>query len=92
MAKWEDYEIALMRLHYAKTPGVLMAHMLGRTRSAVQKKAFQLSLKRIDGHASTPGIVEAGRKRRGRTFSRDHLAALQMATQRREAIRRANRS
>ena len=82
VAKWHIRDIALLRLHYATTPGVTMARMLGRSVGSVQQQARKLGLRRTNGHESTPAMRAAGRLRRGRPFTEKHLAALKAAKQR----------
>jgi hypothetical protein len=80
--KWRPDEIAFLRFRYASTPGMEIAAALGRSLSAVQLKAMRLGLKRDNGHASTPAMREAGRRRRGRPFTDEHRAALRAARRR----------
>lgn len=83
MSKWRFHDLELLHRHYATTPGCEMAAMLGRSLGAVQQQARKLGLRRINGHASTPAMREAGLRRRGRPFSDEHRAALRAAKQRR---------
>jgi hypothetical protein len=79
--RWSENDLDLLRRCYADRTGDEMAAMLGRTRNAVQRMACLLGLRRSAAGRSTRQIRNAGKRRRGKPLTPEHLASLDAAGQ-----------